>query len=176
MFWKGEGLGGYGNVRVTFPLVPWSSAPLPNLTIVCTLVPSSGLKKDNFPQIWLHWNIEAWAPGRERKMSLLRPSLWFRDLSKQVFTLLPFNFFLLNNPKTFKNMCEGEHYPIWRTICTQVWGWGEGSHRNTHKHSQDVQTQIHIPGVDEGVVDPKSYRIWESPLENKKNIKVQIQN
>ena len=53
---------------------------------------------------------------------------------------------------------------------------GKGSHRNRHKHSQDVRPQIHIPGVDEGFVgDPKSYTTWESPFGKKKNRKVQNQ-
>ena len=52
---------------------------------------------------------------------------------------------------------------------------GKGSHRNRHKHSQDVRPQIHIPGVDEGFVgDPKSYTTWESPFGKKKNRKVQV--
>ena len=49
---------------------------------------------------------------------------------------------------------------------------GKGSHRNRHKHGQDVRPQIHIPGVDEGFVgDPKSYTTWESPFGRKKEQK-----
>ena len=117
---------GYRNGRVTVPLTPWSSAPCPNMTIVCTLMPSSGMKKDI-----LSLNLmteEAQTPGRQRKGPSSIPHFGSEICLTRFFfffPLLPVNFFLLNNPKTFRNMCEGEHYPIWRTICTQVWGCGE---------------------------------------------------
>lgn len=98
-FEKEKGLSGY-RMKVTLLLTPWSSAPCPNLTIVCTLMPSSGLKKEIFsPKLVYSGNFKREPLGGKENAPPPALSPVQRFVSPGIFSLLPFSFFKIKQSK-----------------------------------------------------------------------------
>lgn len=141
-------------------------------TIVCILMPSSGMKKvlphsnPHFYKKLPRWSSQE---GSGKIVHPLRPTLWLRGFSGLVFFFpadTPFNFFLFSNPKTFKTTSAAKLCPYGETYAPRP-EHGKRAPCNYSAH-WDVHTQLHTFLREEGFRDPKGCvnKIWNPLLIN----------